>query len=156
MPAPCLFEASVGSLPEPAWLAHGRPQDRGSRLRCGAMALIVAVALAVLVLPSPWGIIAIFVGIVVEVGEQAFWFRYQAKRRVRTGVEGHVGERAEVVRACDPEGRVRFRGEVWRARSAQPAAVGETVRVLDTEGLTLVVERDPDPNGEPGRPAGPG
>jgi membrane-bound ClpP family serine protease len=106
------------------------------------MALIVAVALAVFVLPSPWGIVAVFAGIAVEVGEQVFWFRWQARRKVRTGVEGHVGERAEVVRALDPEGRVKFRGEVWKARAREPVALGETVTVTGTEGLTLVVERE--------------
>ena len=106
------------------------------------MALIIAVALAVFVLPSPWGIVAVFCGIAFEVGEQVFWFRYQARRKVRTGVEGHVGERAEVVRALDPEGRVKFRGEVWKARAPEHVAAGETVRVTGTEGLTLVVERE--------------
>ncbi|MBM3666346.1 MAG: hypothetical protein FJW90_02500 [Actinobacteria bacterium] len=105
--------------------------------------VLVAIALAIFVLPSPWGIVAVFVGIAVEVVEQVFWFRYQARRKVRTGVEGHVGERAEVVRALDPEGRVKFRGEVWRARGSEPVAVGEAVRVTGTEGLTLRVEPAP-------------
>lgn len=104
------------------------------------MALVVAIALAIFVLPSPWGIVAVFVGVAVEVVEQVFWFRYQARRKVRTGVEGHVGERAEVVRALDPEGRVKFRGEVWKARGSEPIAVGEAVTVTSTDGLTLVVE----------------
>jgi membrane-bound serine protease (ClpP class) len=106
------------------------------------MAVVVAVALAIFVLPSPWGIVAVFVGIAVEVAEQVFWFRHQRRQKVRTGVEAHVGEMAEVVRACAPEGRVRFRGDLWKARSAEPVAVGEVVRVAQTEGLTLVVERE--------------
>lgn len=108
------------------------------------MALVVAIVLALFVLPSPWGIVAVFLGIVVEVAEQVFWFRYQARRRVRTGVEGHVGERAEVMRALDPEGRVRFRGEIWRARAPESIAPGERVTVTGTDGLTLLVERNAD------------
>lgn len=107
------------------------------------MALIVAIALAIFVLPSPWGIVAIVLGIAIEVGEQVFWFRHQRRQKVRTGVEAHVGEKAEVVRVCAPEGRVRFRGDLWKARSREPLAIGEIVRVADTEGLTLLVEREP-------------
>ena len=107
------------------------------------MALVVAIVLAIFVLPSPWGIVAVLAGIAVEVGEQVFWFRYQARRQVRTGVEGHVGERAEVVRPLDPEGRVRFRGEIWKARAERPVALGESVRIKGTEGLTLLVEAEP-------------
>ncbi len=106
------------------------------------MAIVIAVALAIFVLPEPWGIVAVFVGIVFEVVENVFWFRYQKRRRVRTGVEGHIGERAEVTRALDPEGRVKFRGEVWKARSEEPIEAGETVRVAAVDRLTLVVERD--------------
>lgn len=109
------------------------------------MALIVAIALAIFVLPSPWGIVAVFLGIAIEVGEQVFWFRYQARRKVRTGVEGHIGERAEVVRALDPEGRVKFRGEVWKARAPdanKAIEAGAIVRVTGTEGLTLAVQRE--------------
>jgi membrane protein implicated in regulation of membrane protease activity len=108
--------------------------------RLRQVALVVAILLAIFVLPSPWGIVAVFAGIAIEVVEQVFWFRYQARRRVRTGVEGHIGERAEVVRALAPEGRVKFRGEVWKARAEEPIAEGETVTVTGTEGLTLEVE----------------
>lgn len=112
------------------------------------MAVVVAIALAVFVLPSPWGIVAVFVGIAIEVGEQVFWFRYQKRRRVRTGVEGHIGERAEVVRALDPEGRVKFRGEVWKARSSKSIAEGELVTVVGTDRLTLEVEPRADVEGD--------
>jgi membrane-bound serine protease (ClpP class) len=108
------------------------------------MALIVAAALAIFVLPLPWGVAAIVLALALEVGEKAFWLRIQRRWKVRTGVESHVGERAEVVRACAPEGRVRFRGDLWKARSSEPVAAGERVRVTETDGLTLVVEREPD------------
>jgi membrane-bound serine protease (ClpP class) len=105
------------------------------------MAVVVAVALAIFILPGPWGIVAIFLGILFEIVENVFWFRYQARRRVQTGVEGHVGERAEVTRALDPEGQVRFRGELWKARAEEPIAAGESVRIAEVDRLTLVVER---------------
>jgi membrane protein implicated in regulation of membrane protease activity len=106
------------------------------------MAAIVAIALAIFVLPEPWGIVAIVVGIAIEVAENVFWFRYQKRRKVRTGVEGHVGERAVVVRALTPDGKgkVKFRGEVWNARAVEPVAEGEAVTVTGTDRLTLEVE----------------
>lgn len=104
------------------------------------MAVIVALALAIFVLPSPWGIVAVFAGIAIEIVEQVFWFRYQRRQKVRTGVEAHVGESAEVISACAPEGRVRFRGEIWRARAERPLAAGEAATISAVEGLTLVVE----------------
>ena len=105
------------------------------------MAVIVAIALAIFVLPEPWGIVAIGLAIVWEVVENVFLLRYSHRQKVRTGVEAHVGERAEVTRALDPEGQVRFRGEVWKARAKEPIAAGETVRIAEVDRLTLVVER---------------
>jgi membrane protein implicated in regulation of membrane protease activity len=99
------------------------------------------IALALLVLP-PWlGVTAVATGIVVELAEVGFWIRFLRRYRVRTGAEGLLGEAAEVVEACDPEGRVRLRGEIWRARcpTASSAGVGELVRVTGVDGLTLEI-----------------
>jgi membrane-bound serine protease (ClpP class) len=102
--------------------------------------LTLAIA-GLFLLPSPWNVICIGIAAVVEVGEVFLWRRYLSRRyRVRTGAEGLVGESAEVIEPCDPEGRVRLHGEIWRARSGTPAAVGETVRVAGVDGLTLEVE----------------
>jgi membrane-bound serine protease (ClpP class) len=104
------------------------------------MLLVGAIALAVFVLP-PWlGALAIAAGIAVEVGELVFWNRFLRRYRVRTGAEGLVGARAEVVQALDPRGRVRLRGEIWQARAARPAGIGGRVRVTGVDGLTLEVE----------------
>jgi membrane-bound serine protease (ClpP class) len=103
------------------------------------MFLVAMIVLALLVLP-PWlGLIAVVIGIVVEVAEVGFWIRFLRRYRVRTGAEGLVGSVAEVVETCDPVGRVRLRGEIWRARGSPgtPAAVGERVKVTGVDGLTL-------------------
>ena len=42
--------------------------------------------------------------------------------------------------ACRPEGQVRIAGEIWRARCAAGADVGDTVGVREVDGLMLVVE----------------
>jgi membrane-bound serine protease (ClpP class) len=106
--------------------------------------LLAMIALALLVLP-PWlGLIAVVTGIVVELAEVGFWIRFLRRYRVRTGSEGLIGSVAEVVENCDPEGRVRLRGEIWRARCPRstPATVGQLVQVTGVDGLTLEV-REP-------------
>ena len=103
------------------------------------MLLIGAIALAIFVLPPAWGLAAIVVAMVIEVAEVGFWIRFLRRYRVQTGAEGLEGAVAEVVEACDLEGRVRLRGEIWRARCSYPAAVGEQVRVTGVDGLTLEV-----------------
>ena len=104
------------------------------------MAAIVAILLAIFVLPSPWGLVAILVGISIEVGESWFWIRFTRRQRAVTGAEGLIGQEAVVVEACRPDGRVRVHGELWRARCARGAGVGEHVRVVRVEALTLEVE----------------
>jgi membrane-bound serine protease (ClpP class) len=105
------------------------------------MFLVAMIALALFVLP-PWlGLIAVVTGIVVEVAEVGFWIRFLRRYRVQTGAEGLIGSVAEVVEACDPEGRVRLRGEIWRARGPRTdaAAIGQRVEVTGVDGLTLEV-----------------
>ena len=104
------------------------------------MAAIVAILLALFVLPSPWGLVAIIVGVSIEVAESLFWVRYTRRRRAVTGAEGLIGQTAFVVEACRPDGRVRVLGELWRAHCSRAAEVGEHVRVLRIRELTLEVE----------------
>lgn len=65
---------------------------------------------------------------------------------IESGYEEMIGAEAEVRTALDPQGQVYTRGALWRARAAfaqegEPIAAGTQVRVVSTEGLTLVVER---------------
>jgi membrane-bound serine protease (ClpP class) len=101
--------------------------------------LVAMIALAVLLLPPGLGVAAVALGIVVEVAEVGFWMRFLRRYRVSTGAEGLIGADAEVIERCDPEGRVRLRGEIWRARCPAGAEVGERVAVTAVEGLTLEV-----------------
>ena len=103
------------------------------------MLLLGAIALALFVLPPGWGLAAVALGIAIEIAEVGFWIRFLRRYRVQTGSEGLIGTRGEVIEACDPDGRVRLRGEIWRARSSSLAAVGEHVEVTDVDGLTLEV-----------------
>jgi membrane protein implicated in regulation of membrane protease activity len=109
------------------------------------MFLIAMLALALLVLP-PWlGVAAVATGIAVELAEVGFWIRFLRRYRIRTGAEALVGAVAEVVETCDPNGRVRLRGEIWRARGSPSTAagVGQRVEVTGVDGLTLEVTDAP-------------
>jgi membrane protein implicated in regulation of membrane protease activity len=96
--------------------------------------LLVLAIVGLFVLPDPWGVVAVFAAAVVEVGEVLFWIRFLRRYPVRTGAEGLVGERGEVIVRCAPLGRVRLRGEIWNARSEEPLELGEEVRVEAVDG----------------------
>jgi membrane-bound serine protease (ClpP class) len=106
------------------------------------MLLVGAIALALFILPPAWGIVIVVVAMVIEVGEVGFWIRFLRRYRVRTGAEGLIGSRAEVIEACDPRGRVRLRGEIWHALCRAGARIGERVTVTAVDGLTLEVEKN--------------
>lgn len=104
--------------------------------------LLALAIVGLFVLPDPWRVVLLAVAAVVEVGEVYFWIRFLRRYRVTTGAEGLVGERAEVIEACDPRGRVRVRGEIWNAHATIRIAAGQPARVTAVEGLTLRVEPD--------------
>ena len=107
------------------------------------MTVLVALLLALFVLPHPWGVVAIVGALVVEVGEAWFWIWLSRRRRSVVGAEALVGADAVVVTACRPEGQVRVAGELWRARCEGGADPGQVVRILSVSGLTLEVEAAP-------------
>jgi membrane protein implicated in regulation of membrane protease activity len=104
--------------------------------------LVGAIALAVLVLPPAWGIAAVAVAATIEVAEVGLWIRFLRRYRIVTGKEALIGTSAEVIEACEPRGRVRFRGEIWHAECSAGAGVGDRVSVTGVHGLTLRVERE--------------
>ncbi len=58
------------------------------------------------------------------------------------GREWMIGEEGEAVTAVSPDGVVRVRGGLWRARTnrATPLALHDPVRVVEVDGLLLEVE----------------
>jgi membrane-bound serine protease (ClpP class) len=104
------------------------------------VAALLAILLAIFVLPSHWGLVAIIAGLTIEVGEAWLWIRLSRRWRVVTGAEGLVGRTAEVVEACRPDGRVRIHGELWRAHCGSGADAGATVVVRGVRDLVLEVE----------------
>jgi membrane-bound serine protease (ClpP class) len=62
------------------------------------------------------------------------------RRAVVTGAEALLGAEGEVLSWQGAEGRVRVLSEIWRARSTGPLAPGTRIKVIDREGLTVVVD----------------
>jgi membrane-bound serine protease (ClpP class) len=106
--------------------------------------LLVLAFLAFLVLPAPWGLLAIAAAIALEVLEFMLWKRFLRRYRLRVGPEMLMGTSATVVTTGAPDGRVRVRvrGELWNAHSSGTVGVGEKVRIVAVDGLTLEVEPD--------------
>jgi membrane-bound serine protease (ClpP class) len=104
------------------------------------VAALLAILLAIFVLPPYWGLVAILAGLTIELGEAWLWIRLSRRRRAVTGAEGLVGRTALVVEACRPDGRVRIQGELWQAHCPRGAEVGQSVCVRSVENLVLHVE----------------
>ena len=127
-------------IPSATWpstiLRSGKAIRRGSILP--GISLIIAILLALFVLPSPWGLVAVLCAAVLEVFEITWGLRL-ARRRSSVGAHTLVGRQAVVVRALDPVGQVTIDGERWKARCANGAAVGAKVVIERIDGLTLEV-----------------
>jgi membrane-bound serine protease (ClpP class) len=104
------------------------------------MVLALSILLAVFVLEEPWNWVAVAAGATFELGETGFLIWWSKRRRVAVGAETLVGRRAVVSVDCMPEGQVKVAGEIWRARCAGGAGVGDEVVIQEVDGLTLVVE----------------
>lgn len=104
------------------------------------MLTIIAIVLALTVLPSPWGWIAVVVAAAIDVAETAFFVRWSKRRRAVVGAETLVGRRAVVVRSVGSRAQVRLDGEVWEARADVELQPEQEVVVNGLEGLTLEVE----------------
>jgi membrane-bound serine protease (ClpP class) len=62
--------------------------------------------------------------------------------KVKTGREGLLGEIGTASSDIAPRGKVFVHGELWDARSAEPIAAGERVRVTAVEEITLRVKKE--------------
>jgi membrane protein implicated in regulation of membrane protease activity len=103
--------------------------------------LLGAILLAVFLLPSPWGIIAVFVGGTLDIVESLVLLRWSKRRKAVTGgAEALVGRTAVVATPLRPTGQVHIAGELWAARSEAGADPGDEVVVRSVDGLTLFVD----------------
>ena len=113
------------------------------------MILIIAILLAIFLVPSPWSIVVLVVACILEVGEITLlrqWSKRIGRRtKATTGAESLAGKVAEVTEDCRPVGMVRLEGELWEARCEAGASRGDPVVVERLDGLTLVVSPATEP-----------
>src|SRR3972149_10002363 len=57
-------------------------------------------------------------------------------RPVATGIEAMRGTEGIVLTAEGRSAAVRWEGEIWNCRAAEPLAAGDRVRIVEGEGLT--------------------
>lgn len=117
-------------------------------------AMIIAVVWRLTSWPVSWGVLALVLWIVKDAAVYPL-VRDAYERSDSDEGGGLVGRTAEVIEALAPDGRVRVRGELWRARlreqdaeQAQSAIAGTTVSVERIEGLRLIVSARSAPKGE--------
>ena len=104
------------------------------------MGFIVGTTLSLLFLDGALRWLVIGVLALVEVGEIALWLTLR-NRRATMGAEALVGTPGRAISNLDPEGQVRVKGQIWKARSDERVAQGEDVVVLSFDGLRLEVTR---------------
>lgn len=104
------------------------------------MLVVIALLLAVFVLPSPWGLVAVVVGAVLELAETGLFIWWSKRRKATVGVDSLVGKVGVASSALWPEGQVKITGELWQARCAGGCDTGTHVVVRAVEGLMLVVD----------------
>jgi len=101
---------------------------------------LVLALLLFLVLPDPWDVVGGITCTALFIVEVGFWQRRVRGQKPQTGVDRILGATGLVTGRFAPAGQVRVLGELWEARSSTELAVGERVRVVAVDGLTLEVE----------------
>ncbi|HEU4972369.1 MAG TPA: NfeD family protein [Gaiellaceae bacterium] len=104
------------------------------------MLFLIALALAIFVLPSPWGVVAVVCALAIDLVEVGVGLWYSKRRRSSVGSQTLVGLTGVAIGDLQPDGQVRVDGEIWRARCAAGCEAGSTVVVRAVDGLTLEVE----------------
>jgi membrane-bound serine protease (ClpP class) len=100
----------------------------------------IAVLLAIFVLPSPWGLVAVAIGAALDISETGVFLWWSNRRRALVGVEALVGKRGVAVGDLWPEGQVKVNGEIWKARCEGGCDAGTAIVVRNVDGLMLHVE----------------
>ncbi len=80
--------------------------------------------------------------VVLAVLAFAFYMYSPHFRTPHGGREELAGMSGTVVKELNPEGQVKIKGKLWTAEATEDViATGEEVKVVDMEGLTLIVQR---------------
>jgi membrane protein implicated in regulation of membrane protease activity len=102
---------------------------------------VLAAVILLLLLPSPWNLVAFIVCLVLFPGEVAFWHRKVRGQKKAVGAQTLIGTVGTTVTVCRPRGQARIGGEIWAVRCEDGADMGDEITVVARDGLTLIVER---------------
>ncbi|MFQ6089596.1 MAG: nodulation protein NfeD, partial [Candidatus Methanofastidiosia archaeon] len=61
------------------------------------------------------------------------------RTKPKTGWDELIGMKGVVIEDLEPEGKIKVRGEIWKARSDTKLNKGESVEVIDKKGFVLIV-----------------
>jgi membrane protein implicated in regulation of membrane protease activity len=101
---------------------------------------LIGIILAIFVLPSPWGLVAVATGACLEIAETGAFIWWSKRRQAAVGVESLVGKHGVAVGELWPEGQVKVGGEIWKARCTSGCDPGAAIVVRRIDGLTLEVD----------------
>ena len=108
------------------------------------MSIIMVLPLAALVLfyYLPLGTaVEIYIPVLIVAGYCYIVMFKTMRARAQTGLEAMIGREALAIEDIDAEGKILFNDEIWEATArGAKIAEGEQVKILDAEGLVLVVE----------------
>jgi membrane-bound serine protease (ClpP class) len=121
--------------------------SHGALSLAGVISLILG-SVMLIDLPSEWLSIS-WMSILVVVGVTVLFFvgvlSYAVKAqlsRVRTGVEGLIGEEGVAKTDVREKGKVYVHGELWNAQSEEPIGEGERVIVTEVKGMIVKVKKE--------------
>jgi len=102
--------------------------------------VLIALLLAIFVLPSPWGLVAVAFGALLDIAETGLFIWWSKRRTAAVGVGLLIGKRGIAVAELWPDGQVKINGEIWKARCGGGCNAGTAVVVRAVDGLTLEVD----------------
>ncbi len=121
--------------------------SHGALSLAGVISLILG-SVMLIDLPTGWLSIS-WLSILVVVGVTVLFFvgvlSYAIKAqlsKVRTGVEGLIGEEGVAKTDVREKGKVYVHGELWNAESEEPIAADERVIVTAVKGMTVKVKKE--------------
>jgi membrane-bound serine protease (ClpP class) len=102
------------------------------------MSFVIGTLIAIYFLDGVWKWALIAAVALLELAEIGLWLKWR-KVTSSTGAEGMVGMSGVALSDCKPDGQVKVKGQIWKARCDQGVAAGEGVSVLAVDGLRLDV-----------------
>ena len=102
------------------------------------MAFVIGLTLAFLFLDGWLRYAVIAGGALIEIAEITVWLRWR-NVAAKSGIETMIGMTGVALTDCDPEGQIKVKGQIWKARCVEGVKAGTSVRVIAVDGLRLDV-----------------